>query len=181
MSTIASYGTGSGPAVLKGSTAAKTSSLTASALPYVLTLVAGISIGLIAVHVTGSGTNAVADQSSVGQYLSVVQGFNSQSDTSEAAAQAIKMKADNIAPACIVKCQEDFPLFSTAATKAVFDCHYFQVDWWLDSDGSKAMDCMRSKCNEEEQAKFRKAFECNCDRDACAFDEPANALGHESN
>ena len=92
-------------------------------------------------------------------------------------AEAIKMNATNIAPACLVKCQKDYPLFSTSATAAAFDCHYFQVDWWMDADGHKAMECMREKCSEEEQAKFRKAFECNCAKDECEFDEPFQAIG----
>ena len=152
----------------------------AAAVPYILTLVAGIVIGLIAVHVKGSGPhNAVAGTSAVGQYFKEVFGYNDDSATAEAAAHVNKMEADNIPPACLVKCQESFPLFSTAATKAAFDCHYFQVDWWKDPNGTQAIDCMRDNCNEEEQAKFRKAFECNCDKEACEFDEPFEALSQD--
>ena len=91
------------------------------------------------------------------------------------------MSADNVAPKCLVQCQKDFPLFSTAATDVVFDCHYFQVDWWLDPEGGKAMECMRANCTEQEQAKFRKAFECNCAKGACDFYAPFPSGHPQSN
>jgi hypothetical protein len=122
----------------------------------------------------------VGGESKVGQYFGVVQGFNSQSATSEAAAEAIKMKADNVAPACLAACEDDFPLFSTSARQAAFDCHYFQVEWWQDPNGTKAVECMQAKCTQEEQAKFRRAFRCNCDQGGCTFDEPYQAIASES-